>query len=395
MPAHGPNSERPQRIAIYCPAGSDYIDRVIEGVLRCQSECGDFIVRDFRYLDDTRTPADPPRWNGWNPTAILCYVGGQDGVAQWLKGTGLPIVNTSADVPAEVFPSVHATGATKLAADHLLSLGLTHFAYVGHRGRLGSQLLGENFRRALADQGHRLLIHEIDALPTAGLSDLEATAAKERGLIRFLDKAPERLGVRAIDDYFARVVCLVCRQLGLGVPGDVAVLGIEDTMQARTADPPLSTIRPPGEEVGYRAMHPPHSMLRGKRAPRQIITVPVTELIELASTVGFTRMDAIVKCATKIIEQEACRGLLVDDLCRILGVSRSTIQHRFAEQTRTTPGEMIAQVRLQRARELLSRSDLTIETIAGMVGFARSSIFSAFFKRITGETPGGFRARHE
>ncbi len=394
MPTHLSNTKRTQRIAIYCPAGSDYIDRIIEGVLRCQGERGDFIVRDFRYIDDTKAPAGPPHWNGWNPTAILCYVGAQDGVAQWLKSTGLPIVNTSADVPPELFPSVHATGATKLAADHLLSLGLAHFAYVGHRGRLGSRLLGENFRRELAGRGHPLIIHQIDALPTAGLTDLETTAATERGLIRFLDKAPKRLGVLAIDDYFARVICLVCRQLGLDVPGDVAVLGIEDTMQARTADPPLSTIRPPGEEVGYRAMHLLHSILHGKRAPRQIITVPVTQLIERASTVGYTRLDAVVKRATRLIDEEACRGLRVEDLCRILGVSRSTIQHRFAEQTRTTPGEMIAQVRLCRAKELLSHSDLSIETIAGMVGFARSSIFSAFFKRMTSETPGGFRERH-
>jgi len=386
------NETRPRRIALYLATGHAYAEQLIEGAVRYRLEHGGVLLRDFRFGDvASRMPRRAPRWSGWGPDGILCNIGAFPQVVKWLKKSGVPIVNTTTDHPHEVLPCVHGVGAGQLAAEYLRSLGLKHFAFVGHEGRLGSKVLRESFRRGLSDCGDDLLWHDLKTAPSAGLESLEETAAAEPGMAAFIREAPKPLGVFALDDDFARVVCRVCRELGLAVPQDVAVLGVEDSIEARVSDPPLSTIRPPGEEVGYAAMELLVSLIAGQKPPPEAIVVPTTKLIERDSTRLRPPADLVMREAMRLIEEEACRAVRVEDVAIVLNISRSTLQHRFVEQFGQTPGEAINAVRLRRAKHLLAETDLTITGIAGMVGFARSSIFGEFFKRHTGQTPSAYR----
>lgn len=387
-------AEQTKRIALYSPSELDYINRLVEGVLSYLAERPGFLLRDFHYGEvDFKVPRRGPTWEGWQPHGILCYIGRAPGLAQWLKKTGVPIVNTSTDCPHEVIPSVHGAGAGRLAAEHFQSLGLEHFGFVGHQGRLGSRRLRESFAEELGRHGRKMLWHELATEPIGGLEALEEAAAAEPGLAEFLQSVPKPIGVLALHYDFARVVCLVCRRLGLAIPNDVAVLGIENHLSARLNDPPLSSICPPGEQVGYQAMRLLDALLQGEPPPPEPITVPTTQLIERESTRLKSRKDSIVKEALRLIEAEACRGLTVEDIADVLDVSRSTLHHRFVEQVGRPPGEQIARVRLQHGKRLLADSDLSVTRISGMLGFARSSIFGEFFKRQTGMTPTQFRER--
>lgn len=386
------DATRPRRIALYLATGHAYAEQLIEGAVRYRLEHGGVLLRDFRFGDvASRMPRRPPRWGGWGPEGVLCNIGAFPQLAKWLKTSGVPIVNTSTDHPHEVLPCVHGAGAGRLAAEYLLSLGLKHFAFVGHKRRLGSRRLRESFGRSLSTEGHDLLWHDLKTAPLGGLDLVEETAAAEPGIATFIREAPKPLGVFALDDDFARVVCRVCRKLELAIPQDVAVLGVEDSIEARVSDPPLSTIKPPGEEVGYAAMELLDSLIAGQKPPSEAIVIPTTKLIERDSTRLRPPADLVMREAMRLIEEEACRAVRVEDVAIVLGISRSTLQHRFVEQFGQTPGEAINTVRVRRAKQLLVDTDLTITGIAGMVGFARSSIFGEFFKRHTGQTPSSYR----
>jgi LacI family transcriptional regulator len=68
------------------------------------------------------------------------------------------------------------------------------------------------------------------------------------------------------------------RQAGLRIPDDIAVVGFDDLPQAALAEPPLTTVRQPIEELGTAAAELLHELLNGSaKSPRQII-LPV-ELI--------------------------------------------------------------------------------------------------------------------
>lgn len=62
------------------------------------------------------------------------------------------------------------------------------------------------------------------------------------------------------------------RKAGLRIPDDIAVVGFDNLPQATLADPPLTTVQQPIEELGMEAVDMLHGILNGStRSPRQIV----------------------------------------------------------------------------------------------------------------------------
>lgn len=85
------------------------------------------------------------------------------------------------------------------------------------------------------------------------------------------------------------------------------------------------------------------------------------------------------------------RGFLdATRMAQTLGISERTL-HRRLVNGGTSFGSILDEVRLQRAKNLLKNSTLSIEVIADMLGFAETSSFSRSFKRLSGQSPVAFR----
>jgi LacI family transcriptional regulator len=76
----------------------------------------------------------------------------------------------------------------------------------------------------------------------------------ERGLSRLLEKHPEIDGVFACNDRMALGALKAARQSGRRVPGDLAIVGFDDTQDAAYYYPPLSTIRQDMVKLGRQAV---------------------------------------------------------------------------------------------------------------------------------------------
>jgi AraC-like DNA-binding protein len=94
----------------------------------------------------------------------------------------------------------------------------------------------------------------------------------------------------------------------------------------------------------------------------------------------------------------ALRALLLDELslslavaAKRLGLSERTLQRRLDEE-RTSWKEEVRAARIERAKSLLVDTDVKIGAVAAEVGCASAQSFSALFRRMTGQTPGEFRA---
>ncbi|GAB3256708.1 GlxA family transcriptional regulator [Kineosporia babensis] len=83
--------------------------------------------------------------------------------------------------------------------------------------------------------------------------------------------------------------------------------------------------------------------------------------------------------------------LTLDDLARHAGVSVRTFSRRFAESTGHTPMRWVLRARIDVARELLERSDLGVEEIAGRVGLGTGANLRLHFQRILGTSPTEYR----
>lgn len=75
-------------------------------------------------------------------------------------------------------------------------------------------------------------------------------------------------------------------------------------------------------------------------------------------------------------------GFTVVDLARELGVSRSQLFKRVQMVTEKSPLEVIREIRLQHAAQLLGKSQLSVSEIAYQVGFNNPKYFARYFREL-------------
>lgn len=83
--------------------------------------------------------------------------------------------------------------------------------------------------------------------------------------------------------------------------------------------------------------------------------------------------------------------LTVDVLARNAGVSGRTFSRRFVDDTGYTPMQWVMRARIDVARELLERSERSVEQIAHHVGLGAGANLRRHFQRILGTTPSDYR----
>lgn len=74
-------------------------------------------------------------------------------------------------------------------------------------------------------------------------------------------------------------------------------------------------------------------------------------------------------------------------------MSERTFARRFVAETGTTPHKWLTQQRVLAARSLLEESDLSVEQIAGRVGFNSAVVLREHFRRTAGVSPSDYRRR--
>jgi AraC-like DNA-binding protein len=77
------------------------------------------------------------------------------------------------------------------------------------------------------------------------------------------------------------------------------------------------------------------------------------------------------------------------------GYSRYHFSRLFRRHTGTTPHEYLTRVRLRHAQALLEETDLPIQQVGQMAGFASHTHFCSTFRRRAGRTPGSLRRQRE
>ena len=95
--------------------------------------------------------------------------------------------------------------------------------------------------------------------------------------------------------------------------------------------------------------------------------------------------------ATEFIEDNLREDLTLDRISEALTMSPGHFAHVFKQTTGLAPHHYVVERRIDRAKELLRKTDLPIAEIAHRVGFRNQSHFSFAFRRAAGMTPREFR----
>lgn len=92
------------------------------------------------------------------------------------------------------------------------------------------------------------------------------------------------------------------------------------------------------------------------------------------------------------MDRHYAKPLTVGRLARMAGLSVFHFIRAFRAATGQTPHQYLRQRRIDRARELLATTPMSVTDICAAVGFQSLGSFSSLFRRLTGETPAQYRA---
>ena len=279
-----------------------------------------------------------------------------------------------------VYAHGDAKGFAELALRQLLKFGFENYAYAPDpRGLLWSRARGEAFARLVALAGKRLA--GLSALPSRD----EGRALTERYL-PWLAALPRPCGVFAANDVVGEAVLLAARRLGIDVPGELAVVGVDDN--AAICDhthPTLSSVRRNLEGEGRAAAELLAEWMARPfgRPPRPRAIPPVSLTLRLSTRLSWQR-DRRVARAEEWIRVHACEeGVGPRDVVRRMGVSRTQADRLFrALSDRSILGEIQA-VRIGRAKERL-RAGAAPDLVAAECGFGSTLDFRRVFRKVAG-----------
>jgi AraC family transcriptional regulator len=89
------------------------------------------------------------------------------------------------------------------------------------------------------------------------------------------------------------------------------------------------------------------------------------------------------------------RELNLAQISEVAGMSTFHFVREFKRATGTTPHQHLMRIRIERAKELLSTSELPLVDVGFRSGFSHQSHFSRLFRKLTGTTPLSYRLRFQ
>ena len=87
-------------------------------------------------------------------------------------------------------------------------------------------------------------------------------------------------------------------------------------------------------------------------------------------------------------------SIRISDVADYIGINRAYLTAIFREQMKISPQEYLMQVRMERSRELMLKTELPVRMVAREVGYVDQLAFSKIFKKKFGLSPEQYRRKH-
>jgi DNA-binding LacI/PurR family transcriptional regulator len=169
-----------------------------------------------------------------------------DTLPRRIQGRGLPIVfcGRPNGLAGSSYVDVDNTGGARGAVSHLVDRGCQAVAHIaGPQDMIAGRDRLAGYREAIAAAGREYdpaLVEEGDFSEASGANAMR----------KLLARSPQLDAVFAGSDPMALGALRVLREAGRRVPDDVALVGFDDGPLAALAEPPLTTVHQPLEQLG-------------------------------------------------------------------------------------------------------------------------------------------------
>ena len=340
-----------RRVALAFSTIQPHLERVTRGIL-------DFANRSGWQLAINPEGATVTLANlkGWDGDGVLAMVETEADLAL-AQSLPMPVVNLSARLGKMPLPTVRSDNWAigQLAARFFLERGFRKCAFYGLSEVYYSQERLRGFRETVEAAGG-----EVNSLLTG--SNLEGHHPWEwdrEALETWLLSLQGRVGILVAHDYRAQLVLETARRLGISIPGELAVLGVnDDPVACGGSIPPLSSVPQDGYTLGQTAAAMLAECLTGRNSVH-LLEVPPLKVSARKSTETLGVEEPRLRRALEYIETQLHRSFGVEEVAAHLDVSRRWLEQLFTTHLACSPHGYIVRQRTQVALRLL-------ETVPGL-----------------------------
>lgn len=384
-----PGNSGPPLVAVIL-RGRPHDRLIIGGIAHYAREHGDWRL----YIEE-----DPlqklPDMNHWHGHGIIANFDDRR-VAMAIRGLSIPVVGVGGGYgwydPHSGIPYIYTDNEAigRLGAEHLLGCGFENLAFCGYPKSATSGWSAEraaSFEATAAARGRACHVFAGRVGTARRWEDMQAEIRE------WLVTLPTPIGLMACNDVRARHVLEACRAVGLRVPHDVAVVGVDnDEMICELSEPPLSSVHQSARRIGYEAAAVLDRLMQSGGVPEQRTVVQPIGVVARASTDTLATDDDEVVDVLQSLRRDPSRRPRIDELAAAAGLSRSTLESRFRAAVGHTIHEEHVRLRLAATRRLLVDTDLSLKAVAKRAKFPSPQYMTRFIRRHTGFTPARLRA---
>ena len=185
-----------------------------------------------------------------------------------------------------------------------------------------------------------------------------------------------------------------CHHLGLVLPDDVALMGVDnDELICEVTRPTLTSIQPNAESAGWMGVE----LLARKLADPALASIHLHynpgHLVRRQSTLRLKRHDSRVGTVLETLRRTN-GNISRNEILGLLGDSRRNAEIRFKRATGHTILEEIHAQRVAAAQEMLLARELRIGEIAVRCGFKSEASFRRIFAETVGMSARAWRQKN-
>ena len=381
------------RVALLIESSRTYGRGILRGIARHTHIHGPWSI----FTQERELHSGIPGWlKKWRGDGIIARIENPR-MARELLQLRIPVVDVLGN---EKYPSIpgfdtDAGVVARLAADFFIKAGFPEIAFCGYRGIPFSDRRELALKAHLATLNRPLLVcsPRLPKRPSSHIQAIEESGvAMQNEIARWLRQQRHPLALVACNDVRAQQVLNACRDFGLKVPEDVAVMGVDnDDVLCSLSEPTLSSIQPDTERLGYEAAALLATLMRGAASVPGIQQIPPLTIFERGSTDVIPVADPIVVRTLRLIRAQLNTRIGVKDVVKMIGRSRTDLEKRFRLHLKTSLHGEILRQRMDRACHLLRQTDLRIEEVAARSGFNTSAHLCRLFQCHLKITPTDYR----
>ncbi len=282
-------------------------------------------------IDDvaTHTGKHPTSWEGDGIIALLRHANSE--VTRFVQSAHVPVVDLVIEQPQFEVPRVLADNLAigRTAAEHLISCGLHHLAFLNMWDSHVEQERMEGFRQAVESAGH--IFHPIE------FHSGQTQGGDSQGLLNWLRDQlvalPKPLGAMGQHDREAIYIIQACELADLRVPEQVAVVGSDnDPLLCELGPVPLSSVDNRRRDQGFRAATLLDSLISGQKPPTKPIRVPSEPvMVRYSSEVLAVPDPDLSKALRYIADNYRRQSISVQEVVRHVDITRRRLYSLFEE----------------------------------------------------------------